>query len=57
MVAHCRLKSVLSQATQSYLAVLDGITLADLVAPVASRSDIPNARRIVLIPGLPGSVA
>ena len=55
--AHCRLKSVLSQATQSYLAVLDGITLADLVAPVASRSDIPNARRIVLIPGLPGSVA
>ena len=29
----CRLKGVLQQATNSYLAVLDGVTLADLIAP------------------------
>ena len=29
---HCRLKGVLQQATNSYLAVLDGVTLADLIA-------------------------
>lgn len=34
----CRLKGVLQQATNSYLAVLDGVTLADLIAPPASRS-------------------
>ncbi len=28
---HCRLKGVLNQATQSYLGVLDAVTLADLV--------------------------
>lgn len=50
---HCRLKSVLNQATQSYLAVLDGITLADLVAPVASSALVPNTIRLQLIPGLP----
>lgn len=31
----CRLKGVLYQATNSYLAVLDGVTLADLIAPAA----------------------
>lgn len=51
---HCRLKSALSEATQSYLAVLDGISLADLVAPIASRVDIPIKQRMQLIPGLPG---
>ena len=30
---HCRLKGVLGQAMNAYLAVLDGVTLADLVAP------------------------
>jgi Rrf2 family nitric oxide-sensitive transcriptional repressor len=30
----CRLKGVLHQATASYLAVLDGVTLADLIAPL-----------------------
>ena len=29
----CRLKGVLHQATESFLAVLDSITLADLIAP------------------------
>ena len=52
---NCRLKGVLNQATQSFLAVLDGITLADLVAPVASFGDIPKTRRLQLIPGLPGT--
>ena len=52
---HCRLKSVLSQATQSYLAVLDGITLADLVAPAAS-NNLPKTRRLQWVPGIPGSL-
>jgi Rrf2 family nitric oxide-sensitive transcriptional repressor len=34
----CRLKGVLQQATDSYLAVLDGVTLADLIAPATSRT-------------------
>jgi len=50
---HCRLKGVLNQATQSYLAVLDGITLADLIAPHASRVEMPKNRRMQLVPGLP----
>lgn len=54
LTQHCRLKGVLNQATQSYLAVLDGVTLADLVAPMTS-SDMPKARRLHLIPGIPGS--
>ena len=33
---HCRLKGVLSRAMDAYLAVLDGVTLADLVAPAAT---------------------
>lgn len=50
---HCRLKSALYQATQSYLAVLDSITLADLVAPIAASGDMSKMRRLQLIPGLP----
>ncbi|PKO61582.1 MAG: Rrf2 family transcriptional regulator [Betaproteobacteria bacterium HGW-Betaproteobacteria-18] len=53
MSQHCRLKSVLSQATQSYLAVLDGITLADLVAPVDGSPLASSTIRMKLIPGLP----
>lgn len=52
---HCRLKSVLSEATQSYLAVLDAVTLADLVAPIASHGDTPIAWRMPLVPGIPAS--
>lgn len=53
---HCKLKSVLYQATQSYLAVLDGITLADLVATTPSNPSappMPSAQYVQLIPGLP----
>ena len=57
---HCRLKGVLHQATQSYLAVLDGITLADLVAtPTSDPSAVlaSGTRYVQLIPGLPCMVA
>lgn len=50
---HCRLKSVLSEATQSFLAVLDNITLADLVAPNVCTVDVSTKHRMQLIPGLP----
>jgi Rrf2 family nitric oxide-sensitive transcriptional repressor len=53
---HCRLKGVLGRATQSYLAVLDGVTLADLVAPAAADAVALaqlGARHLQLIPGLP----
>ena len=49
---HCHLKGVLGRATQSYLAVLDGVTLADLVPPAAGggRAAVRTLRRV---PGLP----
>lgn len=50
---HCRLKGVLSQATQSFLTVLDGVTLADLIAPAAQVMAAPKSRRTELVPGLP----
>lgn len=58
MSQHCRLKTVLSQATQSYLAVLDGVTLADLVASQVPDATAPmaNALRLQPIPGLPFQV-
>lgn len=34
----CQLKGVLSQALQAYMAVLDGVTLAELVQPVTGPS-------------------
>ena len=33
MSSHCRLQAVLSDATRAYLAVLDSLTVADLVTP------------------------
>lgn len=45
MTSHCKLKSALQQATQSYLTVLDGITLADLVAPQAGHTGVPVLQR------------
>jgi Rrf2 family nitric oxide-sensitive transcriptional repressor len=56
---NCGLKGVLHQATASYLAVLDGVTLADLVAPAAatsSRVQAPKSRK-GLVPALPGLTA
>ncbi|MFM7026993.1 MAG: RrF2 family transcriptional regulator [Limnohabitans sp.] len=37
----CRLKGVLDQALQAYMQTLDGVTLADLVAPGTGVSHIP----------------
>lgn len=52
---HCGLKGVLSQAMQSYFAVLDGVTLADLVAsPSATAVAMPQSRRAQGLQGVPG---
>ncbi|RYF25465.1 MAG: Rrf2 family transcriptional regulator [Comamonadaceae bacterium] len=51
---HCHLKGMLAQATQSYLAVLDGVTLADLVAPIASPRS--STHKVRWVPGLPAPV-
>ncbi|MBT9554240.1 MAG: Rrf2 family transcriptional regulator [Hydrogenophaga sp.] len=52
---HCRLKGTLRQAMDSYLAVLDGVTLADLLEPMSPPG--AGARKVVRvvkhIPGLP----
>ncbi|MDA8520110.1 RrF2 family transcriptional regulator [Acidovorax sp. NCPPB 4044] len=57
LTGHCRLRGVLSEATQSYLAVLDGVTLADLVARPAATVAAPTGRRRAAlpapVPGLP----
>ena len=45
LTTHCQLKSVLHQATASFLAVLDGVTLADLVAQNATRVQMPASRK------------
>lgn len=37
----CRLKGTLQGALQAYMQALDGVNLADLVAPVASVSAVP----------------
>ncbi|MDP3924818.1 MAG: Rrf2 family transcriptional regulator [Hydrogenophaga sp.] len=53
---HCRLKGALQQAMDSYLAVLDGVTLADLLEPMPTPG-AGGARKVVRvkhIPGLPG---
>jgi Rrf2 family nitric oxide-sensitive transcriptional repressor len=55
MNPNCRLKGVLNQATQSFLAVLDGVTLEDLVAPASSVVDTAKTQRLQWIPGLPGA--
>ena len=51
---YCRLKGALQQAMDSYLAVLDGLTLADLLEPMPT--PVAGARKVVhlkYIPGLP----
>lgn len=42
---NCRLKGVLHRATDSYLAVLDAISLADLVAPPVGHAPLPASRK------------
>ena len=51
--SHCGLKGALSQAMQAYFLVLDGITLADLVAPRDVAVASPPSRRMQAVPGLP----
>jgi len=47
----CKLKGVLQQAMQSYFAVLDGVTLADLAGPPAKSVlvALPPTRRKLLV--------
>jgi Rrf2 family nitric oxide-sensitive transcriptional repressor len=42
---HCKLKSVLHRATNSYLAVLDGVTLADLASTDIIGIQMPVSRK------------
>jgi len=52
---HCRLKAALKHAMDSYLAVLDGVTLADLLEPMPPPgTGERKVVRVKLIPGLPG---
>ena len=42
---HCKLKGLLHQATASYLAVLDAMTLEDLVPPALQQIELPTTRK------------
>ncbi|OIN91623.1 MAG: Rrf2 family transcriptional regulator [Comamonadaceae bacterium CG1_02_60_18] len=48
LINRCRLQEALQQATLAYLAVLDGITLADLVASAASNNKTGKTRKSAL---------
>jgi len=50
---YCHLKCTLKRATNSYLAVLDNVTLADLIAPIPNAFETTSGTRIVNVPGLP----
>lgn len=51
----CRLKGAFKEAMDAYLKVLDGLTLADLVAPLPSGKR--SAQRVHWLPGLPSPIA
>ncbi len=51
MSEHCHMKGLLTRATQAYLAVLDAVTLADLVPPRGETAQAVRALRFM--PGLP----
>jgi len=51
--SHCGLKGVLNAALQAYLRVLDGVTLADLLAPRPGTISPPAGTRPLRVPGLP----
>lgn len=49
----CKLKGVLQRATASYLAVLDDVTLADLVSSTSTHVHLPKSRKAKLHMGIP----
>ena len=51
---NCRLKGLLHEATASYLAVLDGATLQDLLSPVERTVQMPISQKNKSIPRVPG---
>ena len=51
---NCRLKGLLHAATASYLAVLDGATLEDLLSPVERTVQMPISQKNKSIPRVPG---
>ena len=51
---NCRLKGLLHEATASYLAVLDGATLEDLLSPVERTVQMPISQKNKSIPRVPG---
>lgn len=58
LTPHCRLRGALDQALAAYLAALDGVTLADLVAPLhpsgaGARMDGAAPVQWAGLPGLP----
>ena len=58
--SHCYLKGVLGQAMQAFLAVLDKVTLADLLTEPHSVVAMPQSRRLAavrMVPGLPDAAA
>ena len=54
--SHCRLQSVLGQAMQSFFAVLDALTLEDLMVPAGQAASSTGVIPIALVPGLPRPV-
>ena len=46
---HCRLKTALREAMDRYLEALDGVTLADLIAPMPGA----GSQLVQFLPGLP----
>ena len=54
--SHCGLKGVLNAALQAYLRVLDGVTLADLLAPRPGRAGLPVDFKKIQFSGLPDPI-
>jgi Rrf2 family nitric oxide-sensitive transcriptional repressor len=50
---HCHLQGVLDHALHKFFAVLDGVTLADLMVAPDFPANVSGRRAIRLVPGLP----